>query len=289
MPVYNGERFLKEAIDSLRAQTFTDWKLLISDDASTDTTSVICEEYVKKDQRIAYVRQEKNIGMFPNFKFLLDKADGEYFMWTAQDDIREKDYLKICMEHLERNKNVGFATTRTAGIDSFGKTLIKETELTRLSGKPGMLSVARYVLQPEILGKCNLMYGLFRTIAARETWRAYPQRNVWGQDYMFSLALVSRFEIYVDPRYFFKKRHGGYSSPGALTNDAKENPKKLEYKNPKNHIFPFGRFNKYFTGHLEALSGTPYRPLAAVLLLVRLPRSFFLHLKERNYKKFIIR
>ena len=289
MPVYNGERFLREAIDSLRAQTFTDWKMLISDDASTDASRTIVEEYIQKDSRISYVRQEKNIRMFSNFKFLLDKADCDYFMWAAQDDLRRDNYLKICIEHLEQYKNTGFATTRTALIDSFGRILIEEFELTRLSGKPSIPNVARYVLQPEILGKCNLMYGLFRTTVARETWRAYPQRNVWGQDYMFSLALISRFEIYVSNEFYFEKRLGGYSSLHALTNDKKETATKIEYRNPKDNIFPFRRFIGYFKGHMEALTDTPYRLLVAVLLLVRLPRSFFLYLKERNYKKFITR
>ena len=59
MPAYNGERFIKEAIDSLRGQSYVDWVMLISDDASTDKTRAICEEYAKKDQRITYYRQEK--------------------------------------------------------------------------------------------------------------------------------------------------------------------------------------------------------------------------------------
>ncbi|MBI4224881.1 MAG: glycosyltransferase family 2 protein [Candidatus Sungbacteria bacterium] len=285
MPAYNGERFIREAIESIINQSYADWILFISDDASTDNTPTICKEYAKKDSRIVYYRQEKNLGIFPSFKFLLDRAESEYFMWAAHDDIREKDYLKVCVEHMEQNTKLGLATTRMAAIDSFGRTLVEELALTRLSGKPGYLNVARYVLQPEILGKCNLMYGLFRLDAARATWQAYPQRHVWGQDYMFSLALISRYEIYVDPQILFKKRLGGISSPRALLDDKKDSVQKLEFKQPKNHMFPFGRFKGYFMGHMEALAGTPYRPLAAVLLFIRLPRAFIIHVKERSFKK----
>lgn len=289
MPAYNGERFITEAIESLRNQSYSDWTLYISDDASTDSTPAICREYARKDNRIIYCRQEKNLGIFPNFKFLLDRADGPYFMWAAHDDIREKDYLRVCVERLEQDKTLGLATTCMAAIDSFGRTLVEELALTRLSGKPRFMGVARYVLQPEILGKCNLMYGLFRTDAARTTWSAYPQRRVWGQDYMFSLALTSRFAVYVDERILFKKRLGGISSPGALLNDTKDGVRRLEFAQPKNHMFPFGRFKSYFIGHMEALRGTPYQPLAAILLLMRLPRSFIIHVRERSIKSFIRR
>lgn len=285
MPAYNGERFLKEAINSLHDQTFTDWKLFISDDASTDETRTICEEFAKKDSRITYFRQEKNIGMFPNFKFLIDKADCEYFMWAAQDDIREKEYLTVCVQHLEKNNKLGLSTTVMAAIDSYGRTLTEERELLNLSVGTRFMSTVKYILQPEILGKCNLMYGLFRTEVAKSTWVAYPMRKVWGPDYHFSLALISHYAIFVDKRVLFKKRLGGFSSPKALINDSATEVRKVEYKNPKNQMFPYGRFVAYFSGHMEALQGTRYRPFAALLLFIRLPRAFFVHLKSRDIRK----
>jgi glycosyltransferase involved in cell wall biosynthesis len=289
MPVYNGERFIKKSIDSIINQTFRDWKLFISDDGSTDMTESICRSYVKTDPRIEYYKQEKNIGLFKNFKFTLDKADCPYFVWCAQDDIREKEYLEVCIGYLDTNKNTGMATTVMAAIDSFDRTLIEEWDALKLSGKTSILNVSRYILQPEILGKCNLMYGVFREEVARATWDAYPQRNVWGQDYMFSLALISRFEIFVHDKVLFKKRLGGYSSPNALQDDESENVRRIVYKNPKNHMFPFGRFEGYFNGHMEALRGTPYSILGALLLFIRLPRAFLIHVMERDVKKYIKR
>jgi len=288
MPTYNGERFIREAIDSIRNQSFSDWALFISDDASTDKTAEICKTYAAKDPRIIYFRQEKNLGMFPNFKFVLDRANGDYFMWTAHDDIREKDYLSVTVSAIEKDKTLGFATTRMTAIDSFGRAMIEESGLTKFGGEPGYIKVARYIMEPEILGKCNLMYGLFTLEAAKETWRAYPQRAVWGQDYMFSLALLSRFKLYIDPAYSFKKRLGGFSSPKALDKDKKESVREIHYENPKNLMFPYGRFGGYLRGHLEALSGTPYKPLA-LLLYLRLPRAFIIHVKERSLANFFRR
>ena len=286
MPAYNGERFIKEAIDSLRGQSYVDWVMLISDDASTDKTRAICEEYAKKDQRITYYRQEKNIGMFPNFKFVLDSARGDYFMWASHDDLWEKDFLKVCVENI-KNKKVDVATTVVADIDSYGRNLRELTELTKFSGKPSIKQVARYVLQPEILGKCNLMYSVFRTSVIKKVLEIYPQRKEWGSDYHFSLTIISHFSVYIDKRILFRKRLGGFSSPDSTKNDDPDTVRRVTIKNPKNHMFPFGRFRRYFGGHMGALKGTPYRPLVALLLLVRLPRSFFVYLKERNYKKFL--
>lgn len=103
MPVFNGEKYIREALDSLLAQTFTDFELIISDNASTDGTEAICREYVKKDPRIRYVRQPENRGGAANFWFLLDEAWSEYFIWAACDDIRSHDYLEINYDFLSKN------------------------------------------------------------------------------------------------------------------------------------------------------------------------------------------
>lgn len=286
MLTYNGERFIGKAIESLLNQSFSDITLFISDDASTDNTQAICEEYAQKDSRIIYRRQEKNIGMFPNFKFVLDNAHGDYFMWASHDDLWEKDFIKVCVKNIE-NKKVDVATTVVADMDSYGRNVRELTELTKLSGKPSILQVARYVLQPEILGKCNLMYSVFKTSVIKKVWEVYPQRKEWGSDYHFSLAVISHFSVYIDERILFKKRLGGSSSPDSTKNDDPDRVRRVTIKNPKNHMFPFGRFRTYFNGHMKASKGTPYPPLVALLLLARLPRSFFIYLKERNYKKFL--
>ena len=85
-PVYNGELFLKKALDSLLNQTYSNFELIISDNNSTDSTQRICQEYAKNDDRIRYIKQEKNIGPYPNFYFVLSQSKGKYFMWAAADD-----------------------------------------------------------------------------------------------------------------------------------------------------------------------------------------------------------
>jgi glycosyltransferase involved in cell wall biosynthesis len=105
MPVYNGEPFIRDALDSLLAQTFTDFELIISDNASTDGTEAICREYAAKDDRIRYVRQAENRGSTANFQFVLDEAGGEYFMWAAADDIKSSDFIEQNFCFLEANED----------------------------------------------------------------------------------------------------------------------------------------------------------------------------------------
>jgi glycosyltransferase involved in cell wall biosynthesis len=103
LPVYNGEPFIREALDSLLAQTFANFELIISDNASTDRTEEICREYAGRDARIRYIRQMENIGASANFQFLLGEANGKYFMWAAADDIRSVSFLEFNLKFLENN------------------------------------------------------------------------------------------------------------------------------------------------------------------------------------------
>jgi glycosyltransferase involved in cell wall biosynthesis len=93
MPVYNGENYICEALDSLIAQSFKDFELLISDNASTDGTQSICEAYARMDKRIRYVRQPSNLGVMKNLEYVLDHSSGQYFMWAAHDDMWATNWM----------------------------------------------------------------------------------------------------------------------------------------------------------------------------------------------------
>lgn len=116
MPVYNGEKFLRKAIQSLLQQTHSNFELIISDNASTDGTEAICREYAVKDNRVRYVRQQKNLGPAPNFKFVFDEACGEYFMWAACDDVFSKNFVEINQKFLSENPDY-VASTCPTGFD----------------------------------------------------------------------------------------------------------------------------------------------------------------------------
>ena len=106
MPVYNGEKFIRKRLDSILEQTFSDFELIISDNGSTDTTSVICKEYQIRDKRIRYIRQEKNMGITWNYNFVLKEAKCNYFIWAQVDDIWLPTFLEKNVMVLESNQNI---------------------------------------------------------------------------------------------------------------------------------------------------------------------------------------
>ena len=106
IPVFNGEKYIRKAIDSILAQTFSNFNCIISDNGSTDQTEIICKEYEEKDKRVTYVKHEKNRGPDFNFRFVLSKAKSKYFVWLAYDDYWESTFLEKNTKILEKNHNV---------------------------------------------------------------------------------------------------------------------------------------------------------------------------------------
>ena len=120
LPVYNGEKYLAESIESLLGQSYEDFELIISDNASTDSTADICRRYGKQDSRIRYIRQPRNIGLSPNHNFVVQQSRGEYFKWAAADDLYGRDLLKSCVDALDEDAEVVLAHSWEAAIDDAG-------------------------------------------------------------------------------------------------------------------------------------------------------------------------
>ena len=106
IPVYNGEKFLRIALDCLLNQSYENIEIIISDDTSTDSTKNICEEYMKKDSRIKYILQKENLGAFYNFNFVLTQAKSKYFMWAEVDDKWEPEFIEKNVAVLESNPKI---------------------------------------------------------------------------------------------------------------------------------------------------------------------------------------
>lgn len=121
LPVYNSERYLAESVESLLGQSYTDFELIISDNASTDDTPGICERYAKQDPRIRYYRQPQNIGLAPNHNFCAEQARGDLFKWAAGDDLYHRSLLLRCVEALDERPEVVLVHSYTAMIDGDSK------------------------------------------------------------------------------------------------------------------------------------------------------------------------
>jgi glycosyltransferase involved in cell wall biosynthesis len=120
LPVYNGSTYVAESIEALLGQTFEDFELIISDNASTDDTGEICRSYQKLDSRIRYYRQPRNVGLAPNHNFCVEQARADLFKWAAGDDLYARDLLDTCVAALDEYPQVVLAHSFTAMIDGDG-------------------------------------------------------------------------------------------------------------------------------------------------------------------------
>jgi glycosyltransferase involved in cell wall biosynthesis len=118
--VYNGERFIEETLHSILNQTFSDFELIISDNASTDRTGEISQAYARRDSRIRYYRNEKNMGAGWNIRRVYELATGKYYKQAATDDLLEPDFLRRCIEILESDPGCVLAHPKTKEIDENG-------------------------------------------------------------------------------------------------------------------------------------------------------------------------
>jgi glycosyltransferase involved in cell wall biosynthesis len=134
LAVYNGENYLSESLDALLGQSYEDFELIISDNASTDGTADICHHYMNQDSRIRYIRQPRNIGLAPNHNFVFEQASGELFKWASHDDLYARDLLQRCIDALDENPHVVLAHSWTAIVDGSGTVTEKlEYPLTTAS------------------------------------------------------------------------------------------------------------------------------------------------------------
>ena len=135
LPIYNSQTYLAETFEALLGQNFTDFELIVSDNASTDSTADICQQYAKQDSRIRYFRQPRNIGLAPNHNYTVDQARGELFKWAAGDDLYARDLLGACVDALDKYPEVVLAHSYTAMIDGTG-TVFKAEEYPLSTSSP---------------------------------------------------------------------------------------------------------------------------------------------------------
>jgi|HubBroStandDraft_6_1064221.scaffolds.fasta_scaffold32083_3 glycosyltransferase involved in cell wall biosynthesis len=205
--VYNGERFIEETLRSILYQTFTDFELIISDNASTDRTGDIAQTYARRDSRIRYYRSEKNMGAGWNVRRAYELGTGKYFKQAAVDDLLEPDFLQRCVGALESDPGCVLAYTRTREVDENG-TFIENyvTPIKTDDDDP----VARFGKWLSTGGhNCYQIFGVMRTSALRQI---PPQGSYVNADgvLLARLSLLGRF--YEVPEYLFiSRRHSGQS------------------------------------------------------------------------------
>ncbi len=165
LPVFNGEKHISRALESLLAQDYGNFELLIRDNASTDETGRICRMYAERDSRVKYHRNPENIGAVANFLAVLEQAESPYFMWAAFDDLWSPDFLARSVETLCRQPEAGFVLNNVV-LQSIRYRVWRRVPASRFSfvshpdsDKRFLAFVNRHVYSH----KTNLVYALMRT------------------------------------------------------------------------------------------------------------------------------
>lgn len=200
LTVFNGEPFLAETLEAFLAQTFTDFEIIISDNASTDRTGEIAEEFAARDARIRYHRNETNLGLAGNHNHVVMLARGEYFKWAAADDLCLPDYLARCVEVLDGDPSVVLTYPKTQFIDAEGARLdIDDPGWDMRSDQPAE-RLRRVITSGHWM---NAIVGLMRISALRQT-RLMPAYS--GGDYRVLADLSLLGKVQEVPETLFKRR-----------------------------------------------------------------------------------
>jgi glycosyltransferase involved in cell wall biosynthesis len=192
MPVLNGGKFLRESLDCLLNQTYSNFELIFSDNGSTDDSKEIILEYSSRDKRIIPKFQKTNIGPINNFQFVLKEAVGEYFMWAAHDDKWDSNYLDELVKTHQKHSNLSLVFGKYSMMNEEGKVfqkgrnnLFKHKRLTVDYRNPLILNAIIYYLDRNPMK----IYGLFRTIDLKNT----PQQLFLGSPQNSENLLLTHF------------------------------------------------------------------------------------------------
>lgn len=249
LPVYNGERYLRQALDALLGQTFPDFELIIADNASTDATAEICRHYAARDRRIRYIRHPSNIGADPNHHFVVQQARGRYFKWAGDDDLYEPDFLRLCVEALETHPEAVLAHARDGIIDENGE-LVHVPEYRVDTANPRASGRLRSLLY---VSGGNDDYGLMYTDLIRRV-PAYGTGG-YGSDRVFiaAMALQGPFHHVPEILYFRRDHPHRISRAGkrdrALVNDPRRGSRRWNPM-PRMHL-------EYVMGYCYAIWQAP--------------------------------
>jgi glycosyltransferase involved in cell wall biosynthesis len=211
LPVHNAARYLREALDSLLCHDYPTLDLIVSDNASTDATEQICREYAQRDQRVVYERTAANMGAVWNFNRVFELARGEYFMWAAFDDLRDRRYVSTCVSALKSRPDAVLCTTDVVFIDEAGQKLEVPQSVygyrpTGRTARERLRQVAQSPLDVDF-------YGLARTDALRPTRRSVL---TWGFDVVIVLELCLRGPVLLVPEPLFYYRRFGEKTQADL-------------------------------------------------------------------------
>lgn len=264
LPVYNGEEYLQSTIAGILDQSFGDFELIISDNASTDATQEICSSFAEHDPRIIYHRNDENIGAAKNFNLTFARAQGEYFKWAAHDDAIAPDFIALCVDALDRDASAVLAYSGIQIIDATGA--VRATYADRLPHLASNLSHERFADLILVDHRCYEIFGLIRSSVLRRT-PLIGSYIASDRVLLAELGLHGRFHEVPAP-LFFSRDHSERSLRAIPFHF------RATWFDPANRgrrVFPHWRFFREYFGCLHRVDLPPTERLRCYLAIVRWP------------------
>ncbi|MQA03025.1 MAG: glycosyltransferase [Streptosporangiales bacterium] len=253
LPVYNGERYLGEALDALLGQTYRDFELIISDNASTDATRQICARYAERDDRIRYFRQPTNTGAAENHNFVFRQARGELFKWASHDDLYGRRLLEKCVAALDDDPQVVLAHAWQALIGAEGEVL-EQIDYPLATDAP--TAAERFASMLFTVGGDDF-YGVIRSDVLRRT-RLQESFHHADRVIVADLALQGRFHQVPEVLYF-RRDHPGRAEraqPSMRARCANLDPRRANrIRHPRARLLA-----EYIWGFVAAVRRAPITP-----------------------------
>lgn len=196
VPVYNGARFLGRALDSLLSQQRVSLEILVSDNASTDTTREIADAYAARDARVRVSRSASNLGVEANFARVLAAASGTYFMWAACDDWWAPDFLSRLVAALDNRPEAAVAMSAVERVDESGQLI----DVVRFGGRSDPARMTPWQLTLQLAGGRPyhlFVYGLYRTSFIKRAFTGFAPVIAADRLFMCRVAMAAPF-AYVD-------------------------------------------------------------------------------------------
>lgn len=228
VPIFNGEKVIKRRLESIINQTYKNIEVVISDNASTDNTEKLCQEFLTEVRKKEYFKQKKNLGYIANFNYLIKKARGKYFVIAAVDDVWEEDFLEKNVNMLESNEKIIGSIGKIEYFKDEGKVEYKSSKviqkLKKIIRKQNVNVSEKHVMS--VSGDTNqkidkylrfnqgsFVYGLFRTHVIQKNIILGPLA-VW--DLAFILNILKYGDLQVIDKVLLHKYVGGLSSKGII-------------------------------------------------------------------------
>lgn len=285
VPVYNGERYLAQALASLVAQSHERLEIVVADNASTDGTEEICRDFAARDPRVHYHRHPRNLGASANYNFVFRRSTGAYFRWAAHDDLCAPRLVERCVAALEAGgPELVLAYAQTRLIDEQGRTLRDYDDPFVRAGASTEPSerLRQLLLVDEALSLLYLCFPVFGVIRSDALAHTRLIRNQPRSDVVLLVELALRGRFAELPEYDFLRRTHAASS--VETAAASADPMELErrlaawYDPARGRRYPMTQ-TRFAIGFVDAWLRAPLAPRERAACLAVLARWF-----ARNFR-----